>query len=297
MGVEATHTAIVADERILTRADLLDLGFSPKSITRSVRDGTVTRVRRDRYVISNENHSVLTAVRVGGRLTCVSAIAEISADAFVFEDDHVHIHAERRSSRLRAAGDVKKRWSRSGATGVRLTWADLTEPPAGRHVVSTVDAVRALIRCRPEREAIATLDSLLRLGLITMPQVREAVASLPPRFRQILTLVDPRAESGPESLMRLILCELGVGFDVQVKIVGVGRVDFVVDGYLIIECDSKEFHEGWEQQRRDRQRDLAAAAQGYFTLRVLAEDVLYHPERVKAAVRELLRAPSAWRER
>jgi very-short-patch-repair endonuclease len=40
----------------------------------------------------------------------------------------------------------------------------------------------------------------------------------------------------------------------------VGRVDFLVEGWLIIECDSKAHHEGWDKQRRDRRRDLAAAA-------------------------------------
>ena len=286
-------TSLTADERILTRLDLLDLGFSPKTITKGVREGTITRLRRDRYVLTDESDRVRTAVRIGGRLTCVSAIAEISRDAFVFAEDHIHVHAERRSSRLRSADDPKNRWSRAGATGVRVSWGDLTEPPAGRHLVAIVDSVRVLIRCRPEREAVATLDSLLRMGLITMPQVREAVASLPARCRRILALLDPRAESGPESLMRLILCDLGVEFSLQVKIVGVGRVDFVVDGFLIIECDSKAFHQGWEKQRQDRMRDLAAAAQGYFTLRVLAEDLLYRPQRVADAVRGLLEARAA----
>jgi very-short-patch-repair endonuclease len=220
----------------------------------------------------------------------VSAIAEVSSDAFLFESDHIHIHVDRRSSRLRSPADPRKRWSRAAADGVRLSWDDLTDLPAGRHLVAVADSVRTLIRCRPEREVIATLDSLLRLGLITLPQVRGAVAALPARFRRVLALIDPRAESGPESFMRLILRELGVHFDVQVKIVGVGRVDFVVDGFLIIECDSKMFHQGWEKQREDRRRDLAAAARGYFTLRVLAEDLLYHPEQVELAVRELLAA-------
>lgn len=288
--MDVSHTAQVADERVLSRRDLLDLGYSPKAITKEVRAGTLTRLRRDHYVISDESRSLRTAVRIGGRLTCVSAIAEISRDAFLFSDEHLHVHAERRSSRLRSADDPRKRWSRAHGAGVRLSWDDLTELPAGRHLVALVDSVRTLIRCRPEREVIATLDSLLRLGVVSMPQLREAVASLPLRFRHILTLVDPRAESGPESFMRLILCALGVGFEVQVKIAGVGRVDFVVEGFLIIECDSRQFHEGWEVQRRDRRRDLAAAAQGYFTLRVLAEDLLYHPERVAVAVGELLAA-------
>jgi len=128
-------------------------------------------------------------------------------------------------------------------------------------------------------------------------QVREVFASLPARYAPILTQLDSRAESGPESLMRHILQQLGVDFEVQTNIVGVGRVDLVVDGFLIIECDSKAFHEGWAKQREDRQRDLAAAAQGYFTLRVLAEDLLYHPERVEAAVRGLLAARTVWNRR
>jgi very-short-patch-repair endonuclease len=292
--MEAAHTSTVVDETILSRLDLLAMGFSPKTITKGVRGGTLIRLRRDHYVIVQASDSVMTAVRIGGRLTCSSAIAEMSRDVFLFEDDHIHVHAERCSSRLRSADDPQKRWSREKATGIRISWDDLIELPAGRHLVSVVDAVRALIRCRPEREAVATLDSLLRLGLISMRQVREAVAAMPARFRALLTLLDARAESGTESFMRLILRELGVAFEVQVSIGGVGRVDFVVDGFLIIECDSKEFHEGWEKQREDRRRDLAAAAQGYYTLRVLAEDLLYHPARVRDAVRELLLARAAW---
>lgn len=290
--MDDTLESAVAEEKVLTRIDLLALGYSPKLITKGVRAGSITRLRRDHYVITDESESVKMAVRVGGRLTCASALAEISPDVFLFEDDHVHVHVGRRSSRLRSAGDSRKRWSRETANGVRLTWDDLTALPAGRHLVDIVDAVRALVRCRSEREAVATIDSLLRLGLISMPQVREAVASLPRRYRRLPELLDPRAESGPESFMRLLLLSLGVNFDVQVKIGGVGRVDFVVEGFLIVECDSKAFHEGWEKQREDRRRDLAAAERGYFTLRVLAEDLLYDPERVTLALRGLLSARS-----
>lgn len=75
--------------------------------------------------------------------------------------------------------------------------------------------------------------------------------------------------------MRLLLRGLGAEVQVQVRIEGVGRVDLVVDGWLIVECDSRAFHEGWEAQKRDRARDIAAAALGYTTVRPLAEDILY----------------------
>lgn len=87
----------------------------------------------------------------------------------------------------------------------------------------------------------------------------------------------------------------GWNVEVQVVICGVGRVDLLLDGWLIVECDSKEFHQSWEQQRKDRERDREAAARGYITLRLLAEDCLYHPEKVLDAVRGLQAARQAVR--
>ncbi len=88
--------------------------------------------------------------------------------------------------------------------------------------------------------------------------------------------------------MLLILRAIGCSFDVQVTVSGVGRVDFVVDGWLIIECDSEAFHSSWEQQKRDRRRDQAAAAQGFSTSRPITEDIMWHPDEVRAAVVGLL---------
>jgi very-short-patch-repair endonuclease len=54
---------------------------------------------------------------------------------------------------------------------------------------------------------------------------------------------------------------------------GVGRVDFVVEGWLVIECDSRAHHGGWEAQVADRRRDLALAALGYASIRPIAADI------------------------
>ena len=92
----------------------------------------------------------------------------------------------------------------------------------------------------------------------------------------------------------MMLRGLGCRVELQVSIDGVGRVDFVVDGWLIIECDSREFHEGWEAQKRDRRRDIAAAALGYTTIRPIAEDILGAPEHVLAELKRILaRGPRA----
>ena len=93
--------------------------------------------------------------------------------------------------------------------------------------------------------------------------------------------------------MRLLLRGLGCTVQIQVSISGVGRVDFVVDGWLIVECDSEAHHAGWEAHKRDRRRDLAAAALGYTTVRPIAEDILYRREHVLAQLKQVLTAGPA----
>ena len=88
--------------------------------------------------------------------------------------------------------------------------------------------------------------------------------------------------------MRLLLTGLGCLVDVQAHLPGVGRVDLIVDGWLIVECDSRAFHEGWTAQVRDRRRDLAAAALGYATIRPLAEDIYYRREEILEAIKQIL---------
>ena len=92
--------------------------------------------------------------------------------------------------------------------------------------------------------------------------------------------------------MRLIALSLGFTVELQVKIAGVGRVDLLVDGWLVVECDSRAFHSDWAQQREDYRRDLALAERGYLRVRFLAEDILYRPDAVASALRSVLRSPN-----
>jgi very-short-patch-repair endonuclease len=279
-----------AVERVLSRADLLALGYSPKRITRDVRSGALTRLRRDHYVIQSDA-AADAAVRIGGRLTCVSALA--TTGVFVHDASVLHVHVERTASRLRSPGDSRMRWSGANEPLVRLHWGTAADAAGSRDTVSLSDAVRTLVRCQPPRHVVATLDSLLHNGVVSMSDLRDAFATLPPRYRVVLALVDGRSESGTESLVRLTLRQLGASFDLQVAIIGVGRVDFVVDGWLIIECDSKAHHEGWKRQRDDRRRDLEAARRGYTTIRLLAEDILYRPQFVQSALAEVIASRAA----
>ena len=272
---------------MLTRADLLAQGFRPRQITLAVRAGELIRVRRNHYV-AQSSPDTERAVRVGGRLACISLLAAFGV--FVLDADALHVHLLRTMSRLRSPDDARRTLDARTRRGLVLHWWPLSRP---REVlvgqVGLFDAVVQAVRCQTPRAAVATLDSVLHLGILTWDEVRDVFTHLPARYRPLLRLVDGIAESGPETLVRLMLRQMGLRYEAQVEIAGVGRVDFVVEGWLIIECDSKEFHEGWAKQRRDRKRDLAAARLGFVTLRPLAEDVMYRPEEVLDALRGLAR--------
>jgi len=154
--------------------------------------------------------------------------------------------------------------------------------------VDVFDALLDAVRCQDPRAAVATLDSALHRGLLRTDELDEFFGALPRRYRRLRGLLDSRSESGPETLVRLMLRSLGCSFDLQVSIVGTGRVDIVVDGWLIVECDSREFHSDWASQKEDRRRDLAAAKLGYTTIRFVAEDIMWRPDVVLAALRGLV---------
>ena len=275
----------VATEAIHTRAEMLEW-MTPWQLRRAVSAGVVARVRRDRYVIvansaAGDAEGVMTedvddAVRIGGRVTCVTLLA--SCGVFVRESDALHVHVARNAARL-GSRDLRR---------VRLHWGALREAAPTRHAVSLVDAVRCAVRCQSPRDAIATLDSVMNKRLMTRDEIGTLFATLPARFAVLLSLLDERAEAGTETIVRLMLRQLGAQVDLQMRIRDVGRVDLVVDGWLIVECDSKQFHEDWDSQRADRRRDVAALRQGYVTLRLLAEDILYRPDEVRRVLLDVL---------
>lgn len=262
---------------VLQRDDLLRDGWRPRQIARAVRDGTLLRLRRDRYARADLDPQIAKAVRTGGRLCCVSLLRIIGV--FVLDEEAFHVHVPPNAGRL------PKR-----AEGVRMHWGGLASRAGRLHAVSIPDAVLQAVRCQSERAALATLDSVVHHGLMTVRELKLLFEQLPARFAVLVRLVDASAESGSETFLRLILRALGLSFETQVVIPGVGRVDFVVEGWLIIECDSRAHHEGWEQQKRDRERDMAAAMAGYVTVRPVAADIFSTPDRVREQIAAVVAA-------
>lgn len=259
----------------LSSAALADGGLGRYRIACLVADGRLLRLRRGRYLPEGAHPDLVTAGRLGGRLDCVSLLSAVGI--FVRENvPGMHLQFTPGTTRLPRRPPA-----------VTAHWRHTQQPPAAL-AADLKEALAQACRCLSPRDAVATLDNAWHHGLIDEADLADIFARLPRRFRGLRQLLDRRSESGAETLMRLLLRGLGCHVEVQVEIAGVGRVDLVVDGWLIVECDSKAYHEGWAAQRRDRRRDLAAAALGYTTVRPLAEDIYYRYDDVLAAMKAII---------
>lgn len=271
--------------RIASRHELLGAGAAPWTLTEAVRLGALIRVRRDHYALPGTAPEVLRAVRVGGRLACTSALALNG----VFADDRrTHVHLDRAMSRMRHPERRAVPHS-AGRGGALLHWQPLLEPADGDECsVGLIDALAQTLRCQRPWWALASIDNALNLGLLSEFGLAQVFDGAPDRSRQLRRLVDGRAEAGQETVLRMIVRSAGLRCEPQVTLEGLGRVDLLVEGCLVLEADSRLAHDGWELHVRDRDRDLAAARLGLMTLRPVYQRTMRDPAAVRDAVVNLV---------
>jgi very-short-patch-repair endonuclease len=105
----------------------------------------------------------------------------------------------------------------------------------------------------------------------------------------VLTLADGSSESPLESIARVLLRVRGLNVQTQVHVEGVGRVDLLVEGVLVVELDGFEHHSDRADYRNDRRRANALTCLGLRLIRFTYEDVVHRPNWVVACVLEALR--------
>lgn len=176
----------------------------------------------------------------------------------------------------------------------RLQPADVDEPRAVTSLLRTLlDCGRAL----PLVEAVVVIDSALHSRLVQYSELVAAADAVRGRgaaaLRRAVRFADELADSPLESALRLLLvlllCSYG-SLRCQVYFRAAGKVDIVLDGWLVIEADGFEFHSDRAAYREDRRRGNALAAHGKVLLRFTWEDVHLHPQRVLALVEQTLKA-------
>ena len=130
--------------------------------------------------------------------------------------------------------------------------------------------------------AVAALDAMVRTGAVTMGELRTMAAAGTgrrgvTRVRRAVPLVDPRAESPPESRVRVacVLAGLSPVPQYEVWLAGefVGRVDLAFpEARLAVEYEGAHHFEGLQIARDDARFERLAAA-GWRVIRLSAVDL------------------------
>ncbi|MGW8484427.1 type IV toxin-antitoxin system AbiEi family antitoxin domain-containing protein [Microbacterium sp. NPDC055903] len=248
---------------------LQQYGLPRQHLAKAVRAGLILRLRPGLYASPDAVADTCTASLHGGALTCSQAL-RAHGIWVLSTDEREHVWVGRRG-RVHAHG------------GCRC----VSHFFRGRVPIGIVDVETALIhlyRCEGDEAFFASFESALHERRLSPGAVLRIRAALPSSARWLVDLAGPTSESGLESILRLRLHLIGLALTAQVLITGVGRVDFVIDGRLILEADGRLNHDGPSMRHKDLTRDAAASALGYETLHFDYAQIIHDWPVVQAAI-------------
>ena len=235
--------------------------------------GRVRRVRRGLYALPGAGPDIIAARIVSGAIACVSAAAHLDMRLLNKPRGvHVAVPAHRaapRSGQL-PAGTVMH-WTGALPPGARVAPADL--------------AVAHAIGCLPFTEAVALVDGALNERFVRL----EDLAAHRPhsgwqKFDRVLRMADGRSQSIPETFMRLGLRAAGLHVEPQVMIDGVGYVDLLVEGSVVVETDGFAYHGDRTAFAEDRRRGRVLTSHGMPELRFTFHDAVLRTAQCVAEV-------------
>lgn len=264
-------------------------GVSRTELATFVRSGVLRRVFRGVYVDSTVPDDQTSRTR---------ALAKVlSPDAVVTDESAGWVHLAnldppgamlvappvtafnvKRGGRVRSLGTMG---------GERFLTEDDIWEVNGIRVTSPIRTALDLGRLRTRDQAMVCMDALARTGSFTQEELLRQL----PRFRgmrgvvqlrELALLLDPRAASPPESIIRLRCLDFGLPpLEPQVKIVNrlTGEMAFLdlanEQLKFAVEFDGREWHEGLEAQVHDRKRRKWATDQDGWGFAVLAGPDVY----------------------
>lgn len=135
--------------------------------------------------------------------------------------------------------------------------------------VASLDLVlRHAVRCLDIESALILAESALNKDLVSLDEWRAIVATAQVKKQRLLLKARTTSQSGSETRVRFLFDRHRIPVQQQVFIPGVGRVDLVVGGIWVIECDSAAHHGYAQAYAEDRRRDEVLDSLGYFITRL-----------------------------
>ena len=235
-----------------TTRELRRAGASEWMLTHAVRAGHVRRVRNGWYSTVDPGDARYIAVRVGGRLTGVSAFRQWGA-WILPRTLPIHVAVPYNAARLRDVALVRLHYAQ------RATSVSRTE-------VSLHDALVRLLLDEPAEVVVPCIDWLLHTGRADLIDVHRAAADVPADRRAFVELADRASQSVLESVARVRLVQKGFHVLTQQRTGEVGSVDLLVEGSITLELDGRGYHE--DSFEGDRRRDLVTTIEGKHVIRV-----------------------------
>ena len=252
--------------------ELTAFGFTRRHLADAVNHDEIMRIRPGVFATLAAPREVRLAAGHGGALTCAGALRHHGV--WVLRDDtvpHVWMGPANRVHHDRCQCVVHFRPGR-----MKLGYAEVEH------------ALVHALECHGEEFFFCALESALNQRLVRTDALARIRAALPRSAQWMVDFARSDADSGLESLVRLRLHLLGIDVQTQVSLPSVGRVDFVIEGRLILEIDGRENHAGYDKMHEDRMRDAAASALGYETLRFDYWQVIENWPVVVSAIRAAL---------
>jgi hypothetical protein len=280
-----------------TSADLRAVGKSQRDIRRAIDHGAIVAVRRGHFAVKGTDPALVRAVRVGGIATSTTASrvrglwtppdARLAAapdpNRLTPPDPRLHVAVPRNAPRLHDPDDPTRLLVRTDDVVLHWTSPESVRAASATGIASPLLMLEHAFLSQPAERALAMTDSALTERYIRMADLHALAARLPVHLHHAVHSATPDADSGIESIGRFRLRLMGLDVEVLVRLSRIGTVDLLIDGWLVVEMDGKEFHEG-ERFERDRQRDLAATTARYRTLRFSWRQVMFAWPSVETAI-------------
>ncbi len=249
-----------------------------RTIETAVAVGLLERRAPGFLVVPDTDERIVTARHLRGYLTCASA-AEILGYPMATGPASIHVAVPGN----RAVHPSRHR----PLTGTRIHREKQITPMTvdGFPLVRPAEVVARCLTCLDELDALAIADAALHRGNISREDVKSLLTGrCRGTARRILERASGRSRSLIESRLRWFLASSGHQVQHGVVIEGVGEVDFLVNGWLVVETDGYEFHSRRPDWIHDRWRDQQLLARGLVVLRLTYEDVMTGREPVLALI-------------